>query len=189
MSAADAMKLATGEFPRVFTEGNYRRTDVNPVRDRFVPFEHSPRLHQIKYERSLWGGDESLHSHIQKHGLTKSNPIYVMRDINNPQDVVLTQGHHRVAAAHAIDPDMPIHYIDEGEHHSYQSAKGLLNNIRDTLREKEGQLTEYLTNPAVIDTEEGEGIRRTVFRLSLDPENIRPRSTNFYHWRDMGMHQ
>jgi len=177
ISAADALQLVTPEMPRSFTTGDYRRTDWSAIesgetslRD-FVPYRHAPRLYQVKSERARWGEPDSMYRHIQKHGLDSSNAIYVMKNPLNTNQVLLTEGHHRVAAAHAVDPDMPIHFIDEGAHMNLNSVMDRAQTYSDNLDKTEGYLAEYLKNPESINA------------------NIRPSNPGTYHWRDMGWHQ
>ena len=201
-SAADALHLVSAEMPRIFTSGDYKRTDWNErargetSMDDFVQFRHSGRLFNIKTQRAKWGEPNSLYRHIQKTGLDSSNAIYVMKHPLNPNQVFLTEGHHRVAAAHMIDPDMPIHYIDEGEHMSHRSAMDRLENYDTNLRSTERDLTEYLKNPAKVDAAPKKQdsldlnrIRRTAFQFSLDETNIKPTSPNSYAWRDYNLHK
>lgn len=201
ISAADAVQLVTAEMPRTFTKGTFRRTDWEDLRsgkttlNDFVQYRHSPRLYEIKYARSRWGEPDSLYRHIQRKGLDSSNAIYVMRNPLNTDQVFLTEGHHRVAAAHAIDPDMPIHFIDEGAHMSLDSAVGRTNTYSENLKRTEEHIANYLENPSEIDTRAGRNsyehdkIRRTMFNFSMNPENIQPINPGHYHWRDYGWHR
>jgi hypothetical protein len=201
ISASDALELVTPEMPRIFKTGDYRRTDWSDLDsgktsiDDFVQYKHSPRLYQIKSERAKWGEPNSVYRHIQRHGLDSSNAIYVMRNPLNTNQVFLTEGHHRVAAAHDIDPDMPIPFIDEGAHLSYDSVLDRALTSKENLTKTEGYLTEYLKDPSRFnihadnESYEHNRVRRVAFRYSMDAANIRPVSPNSYHWRDYGWHQ
>lgn len=197
ISAADALQLVTAEMPRTFTKGEFRRTDWEDLRsgkttlNDFVPYQHSPRLYQIKYARSRWGEPDSLYRHIQRKGLDSSNAIYVMKNPLNTNQVFLTEGHHRVAAAHAIDPDMPIHFIDEGAHMSLGGVLERANTYSENLRTTEEHLAKYLEDRSGIDRDsyEHDRIRRTAFNFSMDPANIQPTKPDHYHWRDYGWHK
>jgi hypothetical protein len=202
ISASDALHLVTAEHPRIFTTGDLKRTDWKERErgetslDDFVQYRHSPRTFGIKYQRAKWGEPDSLYRHIQKHGLDRSNAIYVMKHPLNPKQVFLTEGHHRVAAAHAIDPDMPLHYIDEGEHMSHSDTMNRLDAYHTNLRQTENDLTEYFKNPTKVnaapkdsDSYDLKRVRRTAFEFSMDAANIKPSSPNSYGWRDYNLHK
>ena len=206
ISAADALDMVTAEQPRNIVKGKMARTDWEKQSSEgfdnrdFVQYKHSPHLLDIKYQRTKWGEPDSLYRHIQKHGLDKSNAVWAMRNPNKPDQVLLTEGHHRVAAAHAIDPDMPIHVIDEGIHHASEHIMDRFNVYSKNLKTTEDHLQQFLKNPSIMAEQLPErgltskqmhlrDIQRTVNKYSLDPSNIAPTSPNSYAWRDFGLHK
>jgi hypothetical protein len=206
ISASDALEMVTAEQPRNITEGKMARTDWEKQTSQdfdnrdFVQYKHSPHLLDIKYQRAKWGEPDSLYRHIQKHGLDKSNAVWAMRNPSKPDQVLLTEGHHRIAAAHAIDPDMPIHVIDEGIHHSGAHIKDRFKTYDNNLKTTEKHLQQFLKNPNIMAEQlpergltskqmELRDVQRTINRYSLDPSNIAPTEPDKYVWRDYGMHK
>jgi len=195
MSAADALNMTTAEAPRSIVRGEYSRTDWNEMErgetsiNDFAKLRHSRRILSVKLDRAKWGEPDSLYRHIQKHGIDKSSALWAMRNPYKPNQVMLTEGHHRLAAAAAIDPDMPIPVLDEGTQHSGKEVRRRFD-LMDKNRSKEDEyLHEYLADPSIIQkdlrnkhgiiqpgakNDRIQAIQRAVNHLSLDKENIKP---------------
>lgn len=195
MSAADALNMTTAEAPRSIVKGEYSRTDWNEMErgetsiNDFAQLRHSRRLLSVKLDRAKWGEPDSLYRHIQKHGIDKSSALWAMRNPYKPNQVMLTEGHHRLAAAAAIDRDMPIPVLDEGNFMSGKGARQRLD-LYDANRSKEDEhLNEYLADPSIIQKDlrnkhgiiqpgdknnRIQAIKKAVNHLSLDKENIKP---------------
>lgn len=195
MSASDALDMTSAEAPRTFVKGEYARTDWNKMEsgetsiNDFVQLRHSPRIHQIKLERAKWGEPDSMYRHIQKHGLDKSNVLWAMRNPYKPNQVMLTEGHHRLIAAHAIDPDMPVQIFDEGTQHSGAEIRDRFNTYNNYRNNHDEHLHRYLADPSIMQknprTPQGiikggaenrkiDEIQKTVKIYSLDKDNIKP---------------
>ena len=195
MSASDALDMTSSEAPRTIVKGEYARTDWNKLEsgetslDDFVQLRHAPRIHQVKLERARWGEPDSMYRHIQKHGLDKSNALWAMRNPYKPNQVMLTEGHHRLIAAHAIDPDMPVHVLDEGTQHSGEVIRDRFNYMNQLRSTQDGHLQKFIANPDIMKknprnshgilkggAENGkiDEIQRTVRMYSLDKDNIKP---------------
>lgn len=85
----------------------------------------SPNLYSQKLSESKTGsasstffekkrGQESLYESIKKEGVTSPISLKVNEQDNGPHWVQINDGHHRVATAHDINPDMwlPVRYDD-----------------------------------------------------------------------------
>jgi hypothetical protein len=195
MSASDALDMTSSEAPRTIVKGEYARTDWNKLEsgetsiNDFVQLRHAPRIHQVKLERAKWGEPDSLYRDIQKHGLDKSNALWAMRNPYKPNQVMLTEGHHRLIAAHAIDPDMPVHVLDEGTQHSGAAIRDRFNLMNEVRSTQDEHLHQFLADPTIMQknpkTPQGnikggaenrkiDEIQKTVKMYSLDKENIKP---------------
>lgn len=195
ISANDALDMTTFEAPRTILKGEYTRTDWNKIKsgetsiNDFVQIRHAPRLMSVKLERAKWGEPDSLYRHIQKHGVDKSAAIWAMRNPHKPDQVMLTEGHHRLIAAYAIDPDMPIPVLDEGTQQSGFFVRDSFNNYNNNRNAEDEHLHEYLADPSIMQKDlrnkhgiiqPGEknnriqAIQKSVFRHSFDEKNIKP---------------
>ena len=157
--------------------------------DDFVQVRHAPRLYEVKLQRAKWGEPDSLYRHIQKHGIDKSSAIWAMRNPHKPDQVMLTEGHHRLMAAHAIDPDMPIPVLDEGTQHSGEQIRSMFNTYDINRSREDENLRLGLADPSIMKkdlrnkhgyiqpTKENIKIRdiqEAINRFSLDEKNITP---------------
>ena len=195
VSASDALDMTTFEAPRSFTKGEYARTDWNKMAsgetsiDDFVQVRHAPRLYQVKLQRAKWGEPDSLYRYIQKHGVDKSAAIWGTRNPHKPDQVMLAEGHHRLMAAHAIDPDMPIPVLDIGTQHSGSLIRGTFDNYNNHRSREDENLRQGLADPSIMQkdlrnkhgviqpTEKNikiQEIQKAINRFSLDEKNITP---------------
>lgn len=203
MSADDALDMTSCEAPRSFLQGEYKRTDWNKMAsgetntNDFVQLRHSPRLYQMKLQRAKWGEPDSLYRHIQKHGVGRSSAIFAMRNPYNPDKVMLSEGHHRLIAAHAIDPDMPIPVLDEGTQHDGSWIRSTFNKYHDYRNDQDSNLRKYLDDPSIMqkdlrnkhgiiqpgdENNRIQAIQKTVNNYSLNGTNIKP--VNPGAWKD-----
>lgn len=84
--------------------------------EHWRPMEQNRELFNEKLGEALDFGDEGeepLYDSIKEHGVQEPiNLDFVSKEDNTP---VISDGHHRIAAAYAVNPDMfiPIEYADD----------------------------------------------------------------------------
>lgn len=84
--------------------------------DEYLTMNNSPRLYANKLQESKdggWNGNTSndrLYTSIKKEGV--KSPVQ-LRIRHAKKDVQIWDGHHRLASAHDIDPNMeiPVRYV------------------------------------------------------------------------------
>jgi len=103
--AGDLQRYAGG----VETEGELWDRKLGESKSRNWNLSHG--------HKTLWEG-QGLHESIASEGVR--DPVRIMHRDND--DVSVVQGHHRIAAAHDIDPEMLIPVVHYGEDESLVSA-------------------------------------------------------------------
>ena len=202
MSASDALNMTTSEAPRSIVKGEYSRTDWNEMErgetsiNDFAQLRHSRRLMTVKLDRAKWGEPDSLYRHIQKHGIDKSSALWAMRNPDKPNQVMLTEGHHRLAAAAAIDRDMPIPVLDEGNFMSGEEVRRRFDLMDESRSIEDERLKKFIADPSIMQKKprdangfvkaadghrEIDEIQKAVKSYSLDKENVKP--TNEGAWK------
>ena len=118
-----------------------------------------------------------------------------MRNPHKPDQVMLTEGHHRLVSAAAIDLDMPIPVFDEGTQHAYSTVLGRFKNYDNSRSTEDEHLKTFIADPSIMqkNIKDSRGlvkpgdeyrkineIQKTVKKYALDEENIKPAEKGYW---------
>ena len=91
---------------------NYTAGHLDGWKPDYVPMSESPDVYRNKLKESKEGydgsGPNNLHDSIKKEGVRTPISLRIRK-----KDVQINDGHHRLVAAHDIDPNMevPVRYM------------------------------------------------------------------------------
>lgn len=105
MTARELMNTPSDETPNEepLSESDYLHE--SKLSETHLPWDEYAHAHGRIND--VFKGEPNLYSSIKKHGIV--NPVSLrLQKTDTGYEPYLTNGHHRTAVAHDIDPDMPI---------------------------------------------------------------------------------